>query len=639
MYELRRIFLDPRRWLILLLIAAVNLAFFAGWCRTVPPVTEEEQAAYERYLGGGYAEYLERVSAQSDEQSLLSTLRPAKDYVSRNLEKTRSDYAKLAGTKVTAGENRGLRALAAFHITDYLLLIAPLLLAISFAAERRTEITALLRTARKGRTPLTLWRMAALALISAVSVAVLYGSNLIFAHCCFGDPGYARSIQSVPDFQLCAFRLTVGAYLLRTAVMKICAVWLTALAVWLIWGMLHTLPAAVCTGLLLGPQFLFWRLLLPTSTRNLLKFCNLFAMLSPETFFLRYANLNVFGHPRGFLACLTVSGVLFGILCTVLCIVLLGICRPVTVGAGAAAAAERIARFRSRHLPRHTRFGYEGRKILLSQGGILVIAAAVFCGSSLVRTVNVRLPLNPRIEKLYLEFEGEITDEKRESCQSSIEHYAEEIARLEKKIEKYTQSPEPSAWNIQQLYKELSDYQEWHRLYTAFAARMDALTQYTAETGNAAWLVRQNGWETLYTETAELRRCCMALLVIVVFLFAPVMAYENRSGAGPLLRSTRHGRAGLLTCKLGWTALLALAAAAGFHAIYFLALQKTGMLVLSAAPVHSVDLLRFVPFRCSLGTAAAVLYLLRYAVTLAAGGAVLLISRFSKNRLLISVPL
>ncbi len=631
MYELRRIFFDLRRWLILLLIAAVNLALFAGYCRTVPEVTEQEQAAYETYLNGGYADYLERVSAQSDEQALLGTLRPATDFVTRNLQRTRADYARLAGTVVTAGENRGLRALCDFHITDYLLLIAPMLLAVSFAAERRTEITAMLRTAKKGRVPLTLWRMAALALLSAISVAVLYGSDLVFAHGFFGDPGYARTIQSSPDFQLCAYRVTVGGYLLRTAILKACAVWLISAAVWLIWGMLHTLPAAIGSGVLLGAQFLFWRLILPTSTRNPLKFCNLFAMLSPETFFLRYANLNIFGSPRGFLPGMITAGTVFGLLCTVLLIVLIGICRPMTLGAGAAAVTDRIAKFRSRHLQRLSRFGYEGRKILISEGGVLVLAAAGIWCVSLVRTVDVQLPLNYRIEQLYNRFEGEITEEKRADCQTQIAWYEGEIDEREKKIERLMDSPDPPLDWIQAIRDEIANLQEWLDLYRAFADRMDALTAYTAETGYDAWLVRQNGWQTLFTETAQVRRCCMALLIVTVFLFAPVMAYENRSGAGPLLRSTRHGRGGLLRCKLLWTALLVLITAAGFHAVYFAALQKTGMLVLPEAPMHSVDLLRFVPVHCSLRTAAAGLYLLRWLVTLAAALAVLLISRFSKN--------
>ena len=631
MYELRRIFLDLRRWLILLLIAAVNLALFAGYCRTVPEVTEQEQASYETYLDGGYAGYLERVSAQSDEQALLGTLRPANDFVSRNLQRTRADYARLAGTVVTAGENRGLRALYDFHITDYLLLIAPMLLAVSFAAERRTEITAMLRTAKNGRTPLTLWRMAALALISVFSVAVLYGSDVIFAHGYFGDPGYLRSIQSSPDFQLCAYRVTVGGYLLRTAILKSCAVWLISAAVWLIWGMLHTLPAAVSSGALLGGAFLCWRLILPTSTRNPLKFCNLFAMLSPETFFLRYANLNIFGSPRGFLPGMITAGAVFGLLCTALTVVLIGICRPMTLGAGAAALTDRIAKFRSRHLPRLSRLGYEGRKILISEGGILVLAAAAVWCVSLVRTVEVQLPLNYRIEQLYYKYEGEITEEKRAECQERIEWYESEIETREKKIEQLMDSPDPPLDWIQAIRDEIADLREWLDLYTAFADRMDALRSYTAETGYDTWLVRQNGWQTLYTETAQVRRCCMALLIAVVFLFAPVMAYENRSGAGPLLRSTRHGRGGLLGCKLCWTALLVLIPAAGFHAVYFAALLKTGMLVLPEAPMHSVDILRFVPVHCSLRTAAAGLYLLRYLITLAAAGAVLLISRFSKN--------
>lgn len=631
MYELKRIFGSPKHWLILLLIAAVNLALFAGYCRSIPELTPAESAEYSEYIAEGYAAYLERVTAQSEEQSVLGALRPADDFVSRNLQKTRDDYAKLNGITVTSGENRGICAVTDFGVTDFLLLILPLLLVLSFAHERHTQITDLLRTAPNGRIRLTAWRVLAVLLLSCVCVMTLYGGNILFACGLFGNPDGIRAVQSIPAFQLCAYRISVGGYLFAAAVIKVFAVWLFALTVWLIWSIFHQLLAIAISAISFGAAWICHRLILPTADLNLLKFCNPFAMLTPETFFIRYANLNLLGRPYGFLRCMAVWGCVSVVVCVMLCVILLGICRPVTVGAAAERIKDRIAEFACRYLPRHTPFGYEGRKILLSEGGILVLLAGTVYGVSLYRSMQISAPMNPDLTAIYMEYEGEVTEDKTHRCENKIDVLEEAVAERERTLARLMQAENPDERMMMDLRSEIALLRYQIELYTAFLDRMHSLIQYREETGYDAWLLRQNGWNLLFTETAPIRRCCTAMLIVLVFLFSPVMAYENRFGISPLLRSTKNGRGALLSCKIVWTVLLTLLVAAAFHGIFLYRLIQNVQLPLPGAPAHSLDLLRILPFQGSLYLCVMMLYVLRYLAASVFAAAVLCISRICRH--------
>ena len=124
---------------------------FSGFCRT----RREEDIAYykqmrmwgintkldehkktEKYLKEDYPAYLEYVQNQSQAQSILSSLTEKSDYLNRSLELTANTYRKLSGIQLRDGENRGINAVRDYVITDYLLLIAPLLLILEMQIRR-----------------------------------------------------------------------------------------------------------------------------------------------------------------------------------------------------------------------------------------------------------------------------------------------------------------------------------------------------------------------------------------------------------------------------------------------------------------------------------------------------------------------
>ena len=205
MAELQRLLLSPKRLIILLMIAVVNLAMFSGFCRT----RREEDIAYykrmrmwgintkldehkktEKYLKEDYPAYLEYVQNKSQAQSILSSLTEKSAYLNRSLELTANTYRKLSGIQLRDGENRGINAVRDYAITDYLLLIAPLLLILELVGDTDTAIGALTRTTKNGRSVLCAKRILALVLLTAAEILLLYGGNILYASHYFGSPGF-----------------------------------------------------------------------------------------------------------------------------------------------------------------------------------------------------------------------------------------------------------------------------------------------------------------------------------------------------------------------------------------------------------------------------------------------------------------
>ena len=208
MAELQRLLFSPKRLITLLLIAVVNLALFSGNCRSEREqnaayyermrswgvfALQEEQRATEHYLTVDYPNYLELVQSQSQSQSVLGKLsrkNGQNDFISRNLEKTAEDYRRLGKVTLQDGENRGIRAVMNYDLTDILLLLAPLLLVLELSGDAATAVGALTRSTKRGRVPLTVWRMLAVVLLSALDILVLYGGNIAYTWYFYGNPGF-----------------------------------------------------------------------------------------------------------------------------------------------------------------------------------------------------------------------------------------------------------------------------------------------------------------------------------------------------------------------------------------------------------------------------------------------------------------
>lgn len=605
MRELMRIFSSPKTIAVLILLCVMNLALFAGFCRT-----QEEQNVYTEdiraeetriYLESGYEEYLSYVSKQSSGQSILSALGKQSDFIKRNRQQTAKDYAALQGITLQSGEDDGVNALLAYTVTDYLLLIAPLLLVMEILTAQRSACGALIRSTKKGRVPLLLWRMLALLIVSAVSVALLWGGNAVYGGIFFGDPVLSRAVQSVPAFQHCVFPISVGEFFLFCGLLKTAAVFCIALIVWLILSVCQPVLAAILLAVVFGAQWLCYVLFDATSALNHLKYCNLFAPLEGCFFFSDYNNLNWFGHPLGMLMSSGIALALMLLAGFILLIVLVGIAHPFQVGARVQQYTERIQKWCSVRFGCHSVFLYEGKKLLIAQRGLLVIIVAAAMGVSFWKDTRMYIPYPSYWNEIYEEYGGDVTEEKMLQFENHIKELEDHVVWCEGSLQKTIDDELPEYW-VWQAESKLKEAEDKLAFYEKAYLHMQELDAYRTETGNPIWLIQEDGYNALIQGNAAAERSMLLLLLYVIFLCSGLGAYENRFGAVPLLRSTKQGRWGRNGCKILWVLLLVIPATLAIHGVYYHMVAQIVPLNVSEAPVQSLAILRFIPFSMSIGT-------------------------------------
>lgn len=653
MYELRRLLCDPKRILLLLMIALCNLALFAGYCRTIGQEDEnmrqmqaawgidldeydaqrkaEKEEATRRYLEETYPQYLEYVQSQSGTQSVLGKLAAKKDdFVQRNLDKTAKDYQKLKGITVRAGCDDAVNAVKDYDVTDYLLLIAPLLLVLSLAADLETAVGALTRTTKRGRLPLTAWQVLAVVIMSALSVLLLYGTNIAYASATLGNPVFTRAIQSVPEFQLCSLRISVGGYFLGAALLKVLAVTVFALFIWLMQARMHPLLGWTVSGFAIAGCFLLHKLILPTAKLSHFKFLNVFAALESDVFFTQYSNLNWFGYPSNFRTDMLIAVGLLGIALTLLCLLLIGICRPNKLGAKMQLLGDRISRKMAKLTRRRTLFGFEGWKILTAEKGIVVLIVAAILGVSLWQQTHLYVWVSQESQQLYTKYAGEVTDEKVDEVANRLETLATQIERQQEKIAQLEERGADQQAIGNAMYR-LQQLQHEFELYTSLQEAFTKLRDYTARTGLPAWFIQQNSYQLLFNENASIRRGCMILLLYLLFMFRSLHAYDNQYDTEMLLRATKRGRSHRRIAAWMWVMMLTALATVALHGIYLVRLKQDVGFSMPEAPAQSLEMLQWIPISVSLKAVIIAQYVLRYFAALVIAGGTVQISRFSRT--------
>lgn len=657
MAELQRLLLSPKRLIILLMIAVVNLAMFSGYCRAEREqsiayyntmkmyginIQGEEYREKKQYLEQEYGEYLSYVQNQSQSQSILGKLTKQNSYLDRNAEKTQHDYAKLSGITLRDGENRGINAVRSYKITDYLLLIAPLLLILELLADADSAAGDLVRATKQGRVPLCAWRILAVVLHAAVSVLTLYGGNILFTCRFYGNPGFSRPVQSIPEFLVCAQRVTVGSYLLAAGMLKILALTVISLLIWVLLARFHPLTGWTLSALWLGSAWLLHRLIVPTSGLNYLKFLNVFASLDADIFFSQYCNLNFFGRPCGFFGMMLLF--CFGLLLLgiILSLCLIGFAYPKKTGARMEALRDRFAQFMTRHLPVHTLLGSEGWKLLIAQKGLLLLLLTALMGFSLWQDIRVYVPVTKETSRFYDLFSGEVTQKNIERAAYIIEGEMKSVrnsqtalgrAYLERARTDKSQSAERSriTRHIGKIQQSMAKSQQELIAYRKCLNSMLRLAQYTKQTGRAAWFIRTESYMVLFHDSAAEHRCCMVLLLYLIFAFSGIKAYDNRYETRMLLKSTKRGRSGIFAAQGFWIMLLTALAVTGLHGVYLLHLIQDAGFPSLDAPAQSLELFRWIPFSITIRGIIVLHFVLRYLTALAVTAGICMISRLSRT--------
>lgn len=645
MAELSRLLLSPKRLVILIMAAVINLALFSGYCRdkqeqsiarfstgmqSAALAKSRENQKTQQYLEKDYPDYLRYVQEQAATQSILSGLTDQSSFINRNLKKTSADYSRLEGITLTDGESRGILAVNDYPITDYLLLIAPILLVLELLADSDSAAGDLIRSTRQGRVTLCAWRIAAVVLNAAASVLLLYGGNILYTCFFYGNPGLSRALQSIPEYQVCVHRITVGGYLLTAGCMKMLAAVILALMIWLVLSRFQVILGWLISGIWIGGSFLLFRLIVPTAGLNHFKFLNVFAALDADIFFMQYCNLNWFGYPAGFLLNTLAFCILLLAAAVLLCLLRIGHAYPSKTGEKLTDLNDRLRRILTQHLPVHSLFGMEGWKLMGAQKGVFILLAAGVMGFSLWKEIRVYVPTNSETEQFYSQFSGEVTQEKIERTAYIVIGEMKSLQNAKIALAKaYLRKAAPR--DVERIKQGIQKSENELNLYKSLLNTMLTLAKYTRQTGRPAWFVQQNAYMIFFQDSAAEHRCSMVLLLWMIFTFSGIAAYDNRYETAMLLRSTRNGRTGLLTAKAGWILLLTLIVSFGLNGVYLAHFFTDAEFAMLDAPAQSLELFRGLPFTISMRGILIGYLFVRYLAALAIAAGIYAVSRISRT--------
>ena len=537
MRELGRVF-NRKTFLILAILCAMNLILFLLSIDPEKMITLQGEGL-EEYLNR-YPVFLKNTVENGSRMGMLSMYQSG--FGSESLKKTTELYRALGETRVQAGENRGIVLLIQYQLTDLFLLVFLFLIVMEFQAERKKGLTYLVRSTIGGRSKLYLQRMAILAFSTFVGAICFYGANLVGILFGFGLGDLSRSLQSLPEFMKCPYGITIGAYLFRSLFLKMTGCFGVAVMFYALIGCLNTMMAYLLSAVFVTGELLAGLLIPPISSWNGFRYVNLFTLIRCEEYYKDVIFINAFGHAKEALpVTLTIFGILF------LFVLVAGYAihgrKYVVVSHRGEKLFDLIARLRERFSIQHTLFGWEGYKLLLKQRGLVILAAVFLVHLALSMQYEYYYPVDIYVRMYYIEYHGEITEERVQKADRSMEILQNTEQSLRNRIaEMEKQTPCPFQ-KIQAMQESIKTIQWKQKSLQPIIDDLHSGLDYEKRTGRTITLVAPFYYDLLLNRDEKTRtRASFLTLVALLGALAGIFAFDRQNHVEQIMHSAYRGR-------------------------------------------------------------------------------------------------
>ncbi len=626
MSELRRVLLSRRTLLYLLMAVLLGGIFFLYDCGDESKATTLTGEELSSYING-YPEFLQSVQDNADNYNTIAAL--SGGFSAENIRKTAEDYALLSGVTPVLGENKGFVLLSGYLTGDIVIIAVTLLVAASFTEERKKGLVTLIRSTKNGRRLLSVQRTGIIIITALLTSILIHLVCFAAAQFTCGDMSVLRPIQSVPEFSLCPFRITILDYLVYSVLMKALAAAVCGLLLYLISAVMESAIGFAVCGIAIVAEYILYGAILPTDRLAGLKFCNIAAVLRTDVFFSEYCNLNIFGKAMGFLPCaLTVTGFLFILLC--------GFCVMFTLNSGEGVSfggklIDKVSSFFSRKAPSMPLPLWEAKKVFANQKGVVILAVILYIAVSSAFQYRYVLPSYTRSEEMYYtKYTGEMTVELQTEMNADFDDLQEQFNALrDDYLAKLDANGGLFTDELLKTYNRLMNMAEDLDALEMLIDTVDRGLAYTAETGITVHLIKPKLYELLLLrDTATTNKNALYIMLALVGVFAGICANENRCNMNSALRSSLKGRGQLTAIKLSIIGITSMLVTAAVFAPQVLLIGAEGYNDLST-PAQSLEFLRFVPFETSILGYLVLMFVVRMLAAFALGALVMLISRYS----------
>ena len=284
MNEFRRILFSRRTLLFLFAAILLGTIFFLYDCNSNKVFTSTGEELSE-YIDS-YPDFLVSVRNNADHYNTLAALQGG--FFAENIRQTVKDYEKLSHVQPLFGENKGFVLLSGYITGDIVIVVITLLVATTFSEEHKKGLTTLIRSTKNGRKLLSFQRCLIIIITAFVASFFMHLACFVVAQLSCGDMEVFRPIQSVPEFDLCPYPITILDYLMYSVLIKAFAASICGLFLYLISSIMESVISFGLCGIGLLAEYLLYSLILPTSSLAGVKFCNIVALLRTDVFFNKY---------------------------------------------------------------------------------------------------------------------------------------------------------------------------------------------------------------------------------------------------------------------------------------------------------------------------------------------------------------
>ena len=588
MRELGRVF-HRKTFLILAVLCVMNLILFLLCIDPEKSITlggEELEAYLNRY-----PVFLKNTVENGSKMGMLSMYK--KGFGSESLKKTTELYRALEGTQVSMGENRGVVLFVQYQLTDLFLLAFLFLIVMEFQAERKKGLVYLVRSTVGGRSRLYLQRMGILAFATAVGAIFFYGGNLIGIAFGYGLGDLSRSLQSLPEFMKCPYGITIGMYLFRSLLLKMTGCFGVAVLFYALVGCLNAGVAYALSAVLIAGEVLAGLFIPPISSWNGLRFINLFTLIRCEEYYEDAIFINFFGKA---LEALPVTLAIFGILFLLVLIAGYAIHgrKYVVVSHRGEKIFNAMARLKERLSVQHTLFGWEGYKLLLKQKGILIFAAVFLIHLALSMQYEYYYPVDIFVRMYYIEYQGEITEDRVRSAETSMEILETAAQGLTEKIEKYQNAVPYDGNKVRGMQDSLNTIRWKQKSLQPIIDDLRSGLEYEQRTGHKITLVAPFYYDLLLNRDEKTRtRASFLEIIALLATLAGIFAFDRQNHVEQIMHSTYRGRKLTTTLKILLVLLYSAVSCGLIHLIQLWRVSKVDLgLPELGSPVQGIQFLR-----------------------------------------------
>ncbi|MCM1047512.1 MAG: hypothetical protein NC433_03715 [Clostridiales bacterium] len=258
----------------------------------------QEQESQEIYKET-YYKFIAEMEQRADKMKSVSLFQNADSYVYRNLIKSVHDFAPFSEIDIKADNCYGVCAMAEYNIEILFLLI--FLAVLSYYVifwERDKKLLLLLKCSKKGHIPLAFAKLKIMVLGAAAFTVLLECSTIYIYGYLYGYGDVGRSIQSVPLFRNCTYRLSVvEAFVVMLLIRVLISVVLVCILFCVGMSIKNEISAAVIISVIFAAEFFFGKVFSISGIFGGIKSINPFYCWNMEQALGEYYNLNLFGYP------------------------------------------------------------------------------------------------------------------------------------------------------------------------------------------------------------------------------------------------------------------------------------------------------------------------------------------------------